>query len=124
VRTQPPVIRQYKNSDITVRVHGLDGDQMLRVHVEHKSGAALIAPDCKREDGPLGPKLTTTGFDGTVFHFEVNELVRELKIEASAPSVILGGKTTIALARAEDFVPAAGALRVTGDEDTMPIKTD
>jgi hypothetical protein len=106
--------------DVTLRLRGLDGQGPVRVHIEHHSGAALIAPSCELEVVTGGYRLSTTGFDGTSFRIDVDEAARTVKIEASAATGILGGGTAAVLERGEDIAPAVG-LRASGDEPTMPI---
>lgn len=115
-------VRQYSHGEVSVRIRGLDGAGQVRVHIEHKSGAALIVPFCSKTDGKQGPELATTGFDGTDYHMSIDEVHNTLTVTASAPSPILGDLTTLTLKRVEDLSTTdSGALRVTGDEDTMPI---
>lgn len=116
------MVRQYGSGELTLRLRGLEREGPVRLHLEHKSGAALIVPACERRSIPAGHELRTRGFDGTDYRFTVDEVARVVRIQASAPTVLLGGSTEAAVVRGEDLtMPQLAALRITGDEDTMPI---
>jgi hypothetical protein len=113
-------IRHYASGDLSLSIRGLEGSGPVRIHLEHKSGAALIDPFCAIEDLEQGRMLSTQGFDGTGYRITIDEARATAQIEASAPSEILGGAISVVLPRGEDLA-SGGPLRITGDEDTMPI---
>lgn len=115
-------IRQYKDEEVLVQVKGLDAGLKVRVHVEHKSGAALIVPDCQAQKDDRGYDLSMVGFDGTDFRITLDEPGQTIRIVASAVTPILGDKTELVLPRIADLGPHdSGELRITGDEVTRPI---
>lgn len=116
------IVRQYKDEDVLVQVKGLDVGLKLRVHVEHKSGAALIVPDCQAQVEDHGYDLAMVGFDGTDFRITLDEPGQTIRIVASAVTPILGDKSELVLPRIEDLgLHDPGELRITGDEVTRPI---
>jgi hypothetical protein len=114
------VERRYHGSGLTLRIRGLMTPHPVRIHLEHESGAALIVPGCREEPGIKGPRLETVGFDGTIFTVELDEQNGTAAISASQETPILGGGTTARIQRGPDTEESA--LRVTGDEETMPIE--
>jgi hypothetical protein len=115
-------VRQYRHADVTVQVSGIEGGGRVKFHVEHKSGAALIVPECEQKAGKQGPELETRGFDGTDYKMIFDEVHNTLKIIATASTSILGDQRELELLRAEDLMLSPSSpLRVTGDEPTMPI---
>jgi hypothetical protein len=116
------VVRQYKNEDVLVQIKGLDQGLRVRVHLEHRSGAALIVPECDARVHENGYDLEMRGFDGTGFKMTLDEPERALRIFATAPTPLLGDKAALELPRAEDLgTPQPAPLRITGDEVTRPI---
>lgn len=116
------VVRQYKNADVVVQIKGLDAGLRVRVHLEHKSGAALIVPECDARVDEHGYDLEMRGFDGTGIKMTLDEPARALRIVATAATPLLGDKAQLELPRAEDLgTPAQTELRITGDEVTRPI---
>ena len=111
--------RRYQTEELLLDVRGLGSEHGARLSVEHESGAALLVPRTKVATVDDVLQLETTGFDGTHYVVELGE--ERARITASAPSPILGGATELELPRTEVPKPAPGALRVTGDEETMPI---
>lgn len=111
--------RRYETAELVVDVRGLGSAHGVRLNVEHTSGAALMIPRATEEVIDGGVRVRTSGFDGT--HYTVDVFEQSVTIDATAASPILGGAQHIEAPRVE--VPAAdpGALRVTGDEETMPI---
>ena len=120
----PPELTElrYLSESLEVRVRKLPRGQGLRIHMEHTSGAALIIPSCQAEVTNDGMRATTTGFDGT--HYELLIADKALEVRASQPSTLLGGKTTATILRTDDILLSTGAIRITGDEVTVPINTD
>jgi hypothetical protein len=108
---------------VAVQVRGLeDPGAPIKIHIEHLSGAALIVPECHRVKSEVGIVIETRGFDGTDYRLTLDEQKRTMRIAASKPSLILGDKLELELPRVEDLVATpAAAIRVTGDEVTMPI---
>lgn len=113
-------IRHYTAGNLSLTIRGLDGSESVRIHLEHKSGAALIVPYCEAADLEHGAKLSTNGFDGTDYRITIDDAAETALVEASRATAILGGATSIVLPRAADLA-SSGPLRITGDEDTMPI---
>lgn len=111
--------RRYATEELIVDVRGIGSEHGVRLDVEHRSGAALMVPRTKAETIDGGLKIETTGFDGT--QFTVVVLESTARVTSSAPSAILGGATELELPAVEIPPPDPGALRVTGDEETMPI---
>ena len=114
------VERRYQGDGITLRIRGLLTAHPVRVHLEHESGAALIVPGCREAPGVKGPRLETVGFDGTIFTVELDEQDSTASIQASQETPILGGSKTARIPRGPDVEDTS--LRVTGDEETMPIE--
>ena len=112
------VERCYQGEGITLRIRGLFTPHPVRIHIEHETGAALIVPGCREGPGPRGPRLETVGFDGTVFTIELDEDAQVAILSATQETPILGGGTTARIPRGADI---EDSLRVTGDEETMPI---
>lgn len=116
------VVRQYRNEDVLVQIRGLDLGLRVRVNLEHKSGAALIVPECDARVNEHGYELELRGFDGTDYKVTIDEQARTLTIVASAATMLLGDQSKLALARTEDQANTGPtALRATGDEVTKPI---
>jgi hypothetical protein len=113
------VERCYQGLGITLKIRGLFTSHPVRIHLEHESGAALIVPGCREGPGPKGPRLETVGFDGTVFTVELDEQANTAEISATAETPILGGGTRASVPRGPDLVD--NTVRLTGDEETMPI---
>ncbi len=113
--------RWYEDEHLKVQVRDLgeDASSPVKVHIEHKTGAALIAPECVPERAGEELRLSTTGFDGTRFFILVTE--ETLTIEASAATPILGGQKRATVPKAEPPTPQQLGVRVTGHESTMPI---
>ncbi len=113
--------RWYEDEHLKVQVRDLgeDASSPVKVHIEHKTGAALIDPECNPKRTGESLHLKTTGFDGTRFHVIVTE--ETVSIEASAPTPILGGEKRATIPRAEGPTPQQLGVRVTGHESTMPI---
>ncbi len=113
--------RRYATPDVIVDVRDLDGDD-VRLNIEHITGAALIVPRAPVNAFGGGKRIETTGFDGTAYVVEFDEA--KSRITSSAPSVILGGASTLQVPRVAVDKKDIGPLRVTGDEETMPIPVD
>ncbi len=111
--------RRYESDDVIVDVRGLGSAHGVRLNVEHASGAALMIPRATEDAIDGGVRVCTTGFDGTRFTVDIFEETATLT--ASAPSAILGGAERVEAKRVQVAAPDPGALRVTGDEETMPI---
>jgi hypothetical protein len=117
-------VRQYGQDDIQVRIQGLENGGEVRIHIEHKSGAALIVPSCEKVQTAEGFEISTTGFDGTDYQLSIDELKATITIRASRASPILGGASSTVLQRRADIAPAQRVeLRMSGDEVTMPSIT-
>jgi hypothetical protein len=114
------LVRTYLGDGLTLRIRGLTTPHPVKIHLEHESGAALIVPGCREGPGPRGPRLETVGFDGTIFTIELDDQAGTAAISASQETPILGGGKTARIQRGPDVED--GALRVTGDEETMPIE--
>lgn len=112
--------KHFQSGDLRVRIGWLEGRERCHVHIEHKSGAALIVPSCPREIAGDSIRLETTGFDGTTYSVTIDGEESTVVIESSAASPILGGGTRAVVPRSLDG--ESGAVRVTGDEETMPIQ--
>jgi hypothetical protein len=113
--------RVYSGDGIELRVRGLGGRHRVRIHLEHSSGAALIVPGCEERIGDHGPRLVTAGFDGTTFTIDFDDGASLAVITSSQTTPILGGGVSATIARGDDVELDPKALRVTGDEETMPI---
>jgi hypothetical protein len=113
-------VRRYSVAEVALRIRGLEADGPVRLHIEHKSGAALIVPSCEKEAIDGGFRLATTGFDGTDYEVFVDERANTVEVVASSPSPILGGEKSAIFIRGDDIEPAVG-VRTSGDEPTMPI---
>lgn len=111
----------YKDGEVTVRVRGLEGGGSVRLHIEHKSGAALIVPDCTRTRHEHGTRFQTRGFDGTTFTLELDDAGLSLDVHSSQQTDILGGLRQRTLARVRDLEVRPQGLRITGDEVTRPL---
>ncbi len=114
--------RRYQGEGITLRIRGLGAGArapIVRLHIEHESGAALIVPGCREAMGASGPRMETVGFDGTIFTIELDEKTGFAAISASQETPILGGGRDARIPRGADLEDST--LRTTGDEETMPI---
>lgn len=111
--------RRYTSNEVVVDVRGLGSPHGVRLNVEHRSGAALMIPRATEDAIDGGVRVCTTGFDGTRFTVDIFD--QTARITASAPTAILGGAESIEASRVNVPAPDPGALRVTGDEETMPI---
>ncbi len=115
-------IRHYRDDDVDVRIRGVEfGD--AHITIEHGSGAALIVPACKPHKTDKLITLKTVGFDGTSFEILLDDEANTITIRASSASPILGGEVERTVPRRENLSPS-GAVRVTGNEQTMPIAVD
>lgn len=115
-------VRQYRSDGVTIQVRGIEDGARLKIQIEHESGAALIVPECEPQRDATAIIIETRGFDGTDYRLTVDEAKNSVRIAASKSSAILGEKLELELPRVEDFAtPAVSAMRVTGDEVTMPI---
>lgn len=112
--------RRYETPEVTVDVRGLFTDHGVRLNIEHTSGAALIVPRADTTEIDGGVRLVTTGFDGT--EYTVDILEETVVVKSNVPSQILGGLDHLEANRVEVKKSDLGPLRVTGDEETMPIQ--
>lgn len=116
-----PLIRQYDDGELTLRIRDLPGQGRINVHIEHRSGAALIAPFCESVRAGRVIEIKTTGFDGIDYRVTIEDAESApATIEASRPTMILGGASRCVLPRKADAHPSH-PIRATGDEDTVPI---
>lgn len=96
----------------------------IGVRIEHTSGAALIVPSTEAERRGGVRCVRIVGFDGTHFEIDIADDHETVSIRATVPTPILGGQRAASATRAPQLEKQLGAVRVTGDETTMPISVD
>jgi hypothetical protein len=111
--------RRYETPEVTIDVRGLGTEHGIRLNIEHRTGAALMVPRADSSDVDGATRIVTTGFDGTEFTIDIRD--EAVTIRSNVPSAILGGIDQLDAPRVEVKKADLGPLRVTGDEETMPI---
>lgn len=117
-------VRRFKATGLEIRLIDLGPGRGTRVDIEHATGAALLVPRADVVPMERGLRFSITCFDGVELCLDLDGSGEELVVASTAPTPLLGGATRVSAKRIAADERRPGALRVTGDEATMPIPVD